>query len=62
LARRNDLSALKSKVSDVIVLLLGIKFLEKAITTKNPEDLVSYAVAFTLVGSLLIVFRTVKAK
>jgi uncharacterized membrane protein YqhA len=55
-----DLSALKSKVSDVIVLLLGIKFLEKAITTEHPEDLVWYAIAFTLVGGLLIVFRTVK--
>ena len=57
-----DLSSLKAKVSDVIVLLLAIKFLEKTITSEHPLDLVWYAISVTLVGGLLIVFREWKAK
>jgi uncharacterized membrane protein YqhA len=56
-----DLASLKSKVSDVIVLLLAIKFLEKTITSKEPLDLVWYAISVTLVGGLLIVFRQWKS-
>ena len=52
-----DLGSLKSKVSDVIVLLLAIKFLEKTITTEHPLDLVWYSISVALVGGLLIVFR-----
>jgi uncharacterized membrane protein YqhA len=57
-----DLASLKSKVSDVIVLLVAIKFLEKTITSKEPLDLVWYAISITLVGGLLIVFREWKYK
>jgi len=56
----NDLGDLKAKVSDVIVLLLAIKFLEKTITAKEPLDLVWYAIAVTLVGGLLIAFRVIR--
>ena len=56
-----DLASLKSKVSDVIVLLLAIKFLEKSITSKEPLDLVWYSISIALVGGLLIVFRQWKS-
>jgi uncharacterized membrane protein YqhA len=55
-----DLGDLKAKVSDVIVLLLAIKFLEKIITIKEPLDLVWYALSVTLVGALLIAFRVIR--
>ncbi|MET0662694.1 MAG: YqhA family protein [Ilumatobacteraceae bacterium] len=58
----NDLGDLKAKVSDVIVLLLAIKFLEKIITIEEPLDLVWYALSVTLVGALLIAFRVIRPK
>ena len=55
----SDLGDLKGKVSDVIVLLLAIKFLEKTITTKEPLELVWYAIAVAVVSAMLIAFRTI---
>ena len=55
-----DLGDLKGKVSDVIVLLLAIKFLEKLIVTKEPLDLVWYAIAVALVSGVLIAFRSLR--
>ncbi len=57
-----DLGDLKGKVSDVIILLLAIKFLEKTITVKHPLDLVWYAISVSLVGGLLIAFRVIRPK
>lgn len=57
-----DLGDLKAKVSDVIILLLAIKFLEKIITIKKPLDLVWYALSVSLVGALLIAFRVIRPK
>lgn len=56
----SDLGDLKGKVSDVVVLLLAIKFLEKLIVTKEPLDVVWYAIAVALVGAVLIAFRTIR--
>ncbi len=55
----SDLGDLKGKIADVVVLLLGIKFLEKTIVTKEPLELVWYAIAVAVVGGLLIAFRTI---
>lgn len=57
-----DLADLKAKVSDVIVLLLAIKFLGKFLTVDEPLDAVWYAIAVTLVGGLLIAFRSIRSK
>lgn len=55
----SDLGDLKAKVSDVIVLLLAIKFLERTIVVKDPLDLVWYAIAIALVSATLIAFRSI---
>lgn len=57
-----DLADLKAKVSDVIVLLLAIKFLGKFLTVDDPLDALWYAIAVTLVGALLIAFRSIRSK
>lgn len=57
----NSLTDLKAKVSDVVVLLLAIKFLEKFVRSDDPLDLVWYGISIALVGGLLIAFKAVRA-
>lgn len=52
----DDLSKLKAKLSDVIVLFLAIKFLEKLLQSKNALDTLFLALAVAIVAAVLIAF------
>lgn len=53
----DDLSKLKAKLSDVIVLFMAIKFLDKLLQSKNYQDTVLYAISVAIVAAVLIAFN-----
>ncbi len=53
----DDLSKLKAKLSDVIVLFMAIKFLDKLLQSKNYQDTLFYAVSVAIVSAVLIAFN-----
>jgi uncharacterized membrane protein YqhA len=53
----DDLSKLKAKLSDVIVLFMAIKFLDKLLQSKNYQDTLLYAVSVAIVSAVLIAFN-----
>ena len=55
-----DLGALKAKLSDVIVLFIAIKFIEKFLNAKDAQDIVYYAVAMAIVSAVLIAFNRLR--
>ena len=57
----NDLSQLKSKIVDVIVLVIGIKFLEKLVRVGEPIDVLWYGLGSAAVMGVLIAWNTLKS-
>jgi uncharacterized membrane protein YqhA len=55
----HDLGDLKVKLSEVIVLVIAVKFLEQFLTLKDTKDLLNTAIAVTLVMGALIAFNAV---
>lgn len=52
----HNLYDLKSKLSSMIVLVMGVKFLQKLLDVKDADDLLKIGAAITLVSSALIAF------
>jgi uncharacterized membrane protein YqhA len=52
----HTLHELKTKLSSVIVLVMAVKFLEHLVEWKNPNDLLSFAIAVSVVAATLIAF------
>ncbi len=57
-----NLSDLKAKIVDVIVLVIGIKFLEKLVTGGEAIDILWYGLASAVVMAVLIGWNALKAK
>ena len=52
----HDLHDLKAKLSSMIVLVMGVKFLEKILDVKDSNDLLRIGIATTLMSAALIAF------
>lgn len=55
----DNLSKLKAKLSDVIILFMAIKFLEKLLTAKSAQDTLFIALAVAVVAAVLIAFNQI---
>lgn len=55
----DNLSKLKAKLSDVIILFMAVKFLKQLIDGKNAQDLLFYGLAVAVVAAVLIAFNRV---
>ena len=55
------LSDLKTKIVEVIVLVIGIKFVEKLVMTKEPIDVLWYGLGSAAVMAVLIGWNTLKS-
>ena len=55
------LSDLKTKIVEVIVLVIGIKFIEKLVMTKEPIDVLWYGLGSAAVMAVLIGWNTLKS-
>jgi uncharacterized membrane protein YqhA len=58
----NTLDDLKSKLLDILVIVLAIKFVEKLVSVKEPLDVLWYGLAVAAVGGLLVLVGVAKAK
>ncbi len=58
----DDLKKLKGKLSDVVILIIGIKFLEKLIESKNAQDTLMTGIAVAVVIGALVLFNYTAAK
>jgi uncharacterized membrane protein YqhA len=56
-----SLSDLKTKIVEVIVLVIGIKFVEKLVTVKDPIDVLWYGLGSAAVMAVLIGWNTLKS-
>ena len=56
-----SLSDLKTKIVEVIVLVIGIKFVEKLVTAKEPIDVLWYGLGSAAVMAVLIGWNTLKS-
>jgi uncharacterized membrane protein YqhA len=56
-----NLSDLKTKIVEVVVLVIGIKFVEKLVTTKEPIDVLWYGLGSAAVMAVLIGWNTLKS-
>lgn len=56
-----SLSDLKTKIVEVIVLVIGIKFLEKLVEVKDPIDLLWYGLGSAVVMGVLIGWNNLKS-
>lgn len=52
----HNLYELKAKLSSMIVLVMGVKFLEKLISSKNTAELLQTSAAIALMSAVLIAF------
>jgi uncharacterized membrane protein YqhA len=52
----HNLYELKTKLSSMIVLVMGVKFLEKLLDVKDTNDLLRIGVAIALISAVLIAF------
>jgi uncharacterized membrane protein YqhA len=52
----HDLYDLKAKLSSMIVLVMGVKFLEKILDVKDSNDLLRIGIATALMSAVLIAF------
>ena len=52
----HNLYDLKTKLSSMIVLVMGVKFLEKLLDVKNANDLLQIGIAIALMSAALIAF------
>lgn len=58
----DDLKKLKAKLSDVVILILAIKFLEKLIESKNAQDTLMIGIAVSVVIGGLVFFNFMATK
>lgn len=58
----DDLNKLKAKLSDVIVLFMAIKFLDKLLQAKDYQDTVLYALSVAIVAAVLIAFNALRVE
>ncbi|MEO6062980.1 MAG: YqhA family protein [Thermoflexales bacterium] len=58
----DDLKKLKSKLSDVLILILAIKFVEKMIDTKSAQDTLMTGIGVAVVIGGLVLFNYASAK
>ncbi|HQV29516.1 MAG TPA: YqhA family protein [Thermoflexales bacterium] len=58
----DDLKKLKGKLSDVVILIIGIKFLEKLIESKNAQDTLMNGIAGAVVIGALVLFNFASTK
>jgi uncharacterized membrane protein YqhA len=56
-----SLSDLKTKIVEVIVLVIGIKFVEKLVTVKEPIDVLWYGLGSAAVMAVLIWWNSLKS-
>ena len=56
-----NLSDLKTKIVEVIVLVIGIKFVEKLVTVKEPIDVLWYGLGSAAVMAVLIGWNSLKS-
>ena len=56
-----SLSDLKTKIVEVIVLVIGIKFVEKLVTAKEPIDVLWYGLGSAVVMAVLIGWNSLKS-
>jgi uncharacterized membrane protein YqhA len=52
----HNLYELKAKLSSMIVLVMGVKFLEKLLESKDANDLLRTGIATALMSAVLIAF------
>lgn len=52
----HNLYELKSKLSSMIVLVMGVKFLQRLLEVKNTDDLLKTGIATALMSAMLIAF------
>ncbi len=52
----HNLYELKSKLSSMVVLVMGVKFLEKVLDVKDSADLLRIGIAIAVVSAVLIAF------
>jgi uncharacterized membrane protein YqhA len=52
----HNLYELKAKLSSMIVLVMGVKFLEKLLEVKDTNDLLRIGIAIALISAVLIAF------
>ena len=58
----DDLKKLKHILSDVVILILAIKFLEKLIESKNAQDTLMLGISAAVVIGALVLFNLTSAK
>ena len=58
----DDLGKLKTKLSDVIVLFMAVKFLDKLLQSKDALDTLLYAVGIAVVSLALIALNRSRAE
>jgi uncharacterized membrane protein YqhA len=56
-----NLSDLKTKIVEVIVLVIGIKFVEKLVTVKDPIEVLWYGLGSAAVMAVLIGWNSLKS-
>lgn len=56
------LSDLKNAISELLVLVVAIKFLEKFVESKDALDVLFYAGAVALVGATLVAYTVLRSK
>lgn len=52
----HNLYELKAKLSSMVVLVMGVKFLQKLVEVKNATDLMQTGIAIAIVSAVLIAF------
>lgn len=58
----DDLKKLKGKLSDVVILILAIKFVEKLVDAKSAQDTLLYGVSIAIVIGALVLFNFASSK
>lgn len=58
----DDLKKLKGKLSDVVILILAIKFVEKLVDSKNAQDTLLYGLSIAVVIGALVLFNYASSK
>lgn len=57
-----DLDTLESKLVETVIIMLGVLFLEKAITSTDPQELLLYGVGISVMVGTLTFFISQKVK
>jgi uncharacterized membrane protein YqhA len=52
----HNIHELKAKLSSMIILVMAVKFLEQLLEWQNPQDVLYYAIAVSLISGVLIAF------